>query len=213
MNASPSLARTSLSIHRRTKRPICAISSKERTDRLHTGHTFKRVRETQWVRIAEKQILSTSADFKQQSDGRDYLGSKEAVLHATQQKGPKELLVIPFMFVFTGNPEHLFLFFYAKASKHGTLCRLMKLNSSEHNGQSFLSSVLELDVLALPQHWHKYIFFKCFKDEFAFNSWHIFHAKSLTIHVPFRETLFEDFSNWTLAPPVEHTHMCVGKKS
>lgn len=161
MNASPSLARTSSWIHRRTKRPICAISSKERTDRLHTGHTFKRVRETQWVRIAEKQILSTSADFKQQSDGRDYLGSKEAALHTTQQKGPKELLVIPFMFVFTGNPAHLFLFFYAKASKHGTLCRLMKLNSSEHNGRSFLSCVLELDVLALPQHWHKYIsFFK-----------------------------------------------------
>lgn len=90
------------------------------------------------MRIAETQILSTSADFKQQSDGRDYLGSKEAALHTAQEKGPKELLVIPFMFVFTGNPEQLFLFFYAKKNKHDTLCRLMKLNSSEHNGQSFL---------------------------------------------------------------------------
>lgn len=109
------------------------------------------------------------------------------------------------MFVFTGNPEHSFLFFYAKKSKHGTLCRLMKLNSSEHNGQSFLSCVLELDVFALPQLGHiLYIFFKCFKDEFAFNSWYIFHAKSVTIHVPFQWTLFEVFFklNWT-----EHTHM------
>lgn len=146
MSAHPSLARTSSSIHRRTKRPIWAISSKEWTDRHHTGHTFKRNRETQWARIAEKQILSTSADFKQQSDGRDYLGSKEAALHTTQEKGPKELLVNPFMFVFTGNPDHSFLFFYAKESKHGTLCRHMKLNSSEHNGQSFRSCVSELDM-------------------------------------------------------------------
>lgn len=131
-------ARTSSSIRRQTKRPIWAIFSKEWTDRLLTGHTFKRDRETQWARIAEKQILSTSADFKRQSDGRDYLGSKDAALHTTQEKGPKELSVIPFMFVFTGNPEHSFLFFYAKESKHGTLCRLMKLNSSEQNGQSFL---------------------------------------------------------------------------
>lgn len=145
-------ARTSSSICRRTKRPICGISSKERVDRLHTGHTFKLVRKTRWVRIAEKQILWTSADFKQQSDGSHHLGSKDAALHTTQQKGPKELSVIPFMFVFTGNPEHLFLFFYAKASKHGTLCRLMKLSSSEHNDQSLLSCVLELDVLAQLQH-------------------------------------------------------------
>lgn len=66
------------------------------------------------MRIAEKQILSTSVDFKRQSDGRDYLGSREAALHSAQQKGPKELSLIAFMFVFTGNPEHLFLFFYAK---------------------------------------------------------------------------------------------------
>lgn len=38
---------------------------RKKTDRLHTGHTFKRRRETQRVRIAEKQILSTSVDFKQ----------------------------------------------------------------------------------------------------------------------------------------------------
>lgn len=93
---------------------VLSKSGKKKKDRLHTGHTFKRLRETQWVRIAEKQILSTSVDFKRQSDGRDYLGSREAALHSAQQKGPKELSLIAFMFVFTGNPEHLFLFFYAK---------------------------------------------------------------------------------------------------
>lgn len=59
--------------------------------------------------------------------------------HYTQhkRKGPKELSVIPFMFVFTGNPEHSFLLLYAKGSKHGPLCRLMKPSSSEQNGQTF----------------------------------------------------------------------------
>lgn len=119
----------------------------------HWSHFQKQRRDT----VGEncwKANMSTSADFKQQSDGRDYLGSKKAALHTTQEKGPKELLVISFMFVFTGNPEHSFLFFYAKKSKHGPLCRLMKMNSSESNGRSFLSSVLELDVLVLLQVWH-----------------------------------------------------------
>lgn len=38
---TPTPLRTSPSNRRRTKRPIWAISSKERTDRLHTGHTFQ----------------------------------------------------------------------------------------------------------------------------------------------------------------------------
>lgn len=33
---------------------------------------------------------------------------------------------------------------------------LLKLSSSEHNDQSLLSCVLELDVLAQLQHWVKY---------------------------------------------------------
>lgn len=155
MNTSPFLCEDLVVELLSNQRPIFAISSKERVDRLHTGYTFKLVRKTRWVRIAEKQILSTSADFKRQSDGSHYLGSKEGALHTTPQKGPKELLVISFMFVFTGNPEHLFPFFYAKASKHGTLCRL-KLSSSEPKDQSLLSCVLELDVLTQLQHWVKY---------------------------------------------------------
>lgn len=73
------------------------------------------------MRIAEKQILWSCADFKRQSDGRDYPGSKEAALHTAQEKGPKQLLVIPFMFVFTGNSEQLLFFFNAKKNKHDTL--------------------------------------------------------------------------------------------
>lgn len=98
------------------------------------------------------------------------------------------------MFVFTGNPEQSILFFYAKENKHDALCRLMKLTSSEHNGQSFLSSVLELDVLAPPQLWHVlYMFFNASKMNL-----HLIHDTYFTLNLsPFMcqsgKTLFEVF--------------------
>lgn len=54
--------------------------------RRHTAHIFKSSRDTEWARIAKKQILPSSVDFKQQSHGSDYL-SRKAAQH--ERKGRK----------------------------------------------------------------------------------------------------------------------------
>lgn len=208
---------TSPSVSGWTKRPICAIffvlskSAKKKKDRLHTGHTFKRLRETQWVRIAEKQILSTSVDFKRQSDGRDYLGSREAALHSAQQKGPKELSLIAFMFVFTGNPEHLFLFFYAKRGVN------MALSTGSWNW-TVLSTAASPFLCLRFRIWHvrstaalaqiyvflfSFFFYKGLKGKFAFHDTY-FMLNLSAFMCRSGKTLFWRLSNSTptLAPVV-----------
>lgn len=83
------------------------------------------------------------------------------------------------MFVLTGNPEHSFLFVYAKKSKHGTRCRPMKLNSSEHGGPSFHSSVSELDVLASLGVWAILYFLK---NMLLNKNLHSVHGAYFTLH-------------------------------
>lgn len=189
---------------------FCAFQKrKKKNDRLHTGHTFKRLRETQWVRIAEKQILSTSVDFKRQSDGRDYLGSREAALHSAQQKGPKELSLIAFMFVFTGTQS---IYFSSSMQRGEWTWRSLRAREIEQfwarRPVPFFACVSEFGMFALPQHWHKYMYFffffyKGLKGKFAFHDTY-FMLNLSAFMCRSGKTLFWRLSNSTptLAPVV-----------
>lgn len=81
---------------RRTKHPICAISRKGAAlIGFHAGQTFKHP-ENRWkANTADSCRLQKAVRWQ-----RDYLDRRDAALHSTQEKGPKELSLVPFMFVF-----------------------------------------------------------------------------------------------------------------
>lgn len=81
---------------RRTKHPICAISRKGAAlIGFHAGQTFKHP-ENRWkANTADSCRLQKAVRWQ-----RDYLDRRDAALHSAQEKGPKELSLVPFMFVF-----------------------------------------------------------------------------------------------------------------
>lgn len=100
---------------------LCYFFQRSGPDRLHAGHIFKHAGRRSRRGTAEKQIPLTSAGFKRQSDG-SYLDRRDAALHTTQEKGPKELSVVPFMFAFLQASRRIHsLCFCAERSKHGSL--------------------------------------------------------------------------------------------